>query len=142
MEHQGVASENSQLAKDVALGRYDAELPALVQAVGLRAVQLKTEVRWRITVDELVIDEENVTLGELERVEAITGRTWLQVEPRQRARDCAAFMRAAMEARSGIDAATAADRVRAMTALEVMASLSEYLVEAPAPFESASETSS
>lgn len=138
----GVAFEHSQIAKDLAMGRYDAEIPAIVEAVALRANQLKTDVRWRITLEDLVVDEENVTLDELVRVEELTKRTWLSVDPRKSARDCKAFMQAVLESRAGLSAAEAVERLGSMRAPEIMAALAEYVVEPPAPFDSPSESSS
>lgn len=131
----------SELAKEIALGRHDDDLPEIVEAVGLRAVERRVEVRWRLTFGDLVIDEENLTLDELVRVEELTGKTWLTLDPKRSARAARAFILAALESREGLSPADAAERLSDVTAHEVGDGVSEYAV-ADAPFDSASESSS
>lgn len=131
-----------KLAQEIMLGRHDDDLPDIVKAVGERAVTTRTEVRWRLTLDDLVVDEDNLTLFELERVEAITGKSWLAIDPRRKASHCIAFLQAALESREGLSADDARERLGGLTVKQVADDvLSEYVVQ-PAPFGSASESSS
>lgn len=131
-----------KLAQEILIGRHDDDLPDLVKAIGERAVTTRTEVRWRLTLGDLVVDEDNLTLFELERVEKITGQSWLAIDPRRKASHCIAFLQAALEAREGLSADDARGRLKDITAKTVADEvLSEYVVQ-PAPFDSASESSS
>lgn len=129
-----------KIAQEILIGRHDDDLPALVKAIGERAVTTRTEVRWRLTLGDLVVDEENLTLLELERVENLTGKSWLVVDPRKTAGYCIAMLQAAIESREGLSPDDARKRLTDITAKQIADEvLSEYVVQ-PAPFGSESPT--
>ena len=129
----------SKLAKEIALGRHDEDLPEIVEAVGLRAVERRVEVRWRLTFGDIVIDEDSITVGELCRVEEMTGKTWVVLNPRRSAGAAKAFLQAALEHREDLSAADASARVDAMSASDLAGALTEYVID-DAPFEQAPES--
>jgi hypothetical protein len=126
--------------QEVALGRHDDRLGELMQSVGSQALQTRTMIRWRLTLGDLVVDEDNLTLLEAERCEKLTGQSWHALDPRRSASTCAAIMQAAIECRDGVSSAEARERLAPVT-VKAWADdvFSEYTVS-PAPFDSAPST--
>jgi hypothetical protein len=120
----------------VMLGRWDSHFPDVIKVIGERALVAGGGVRWRLTWDDegIVVDEDNLTLLEVERVEQLTGKTWLSLEPRSSARDCVAFLTAALEARKGLSKDEVRERLSSLTTKQVGEMLGEYLSEPPVPF--------
>jgi hypothetical protein len=135
------AVDVTKLCEELALGRHDDRLQDLAEAVGHRIVTKGAKMRWRITVTlgdlgELVVDEDNVTLDEMETAERLAGATWLTLDPRQSARKMRAVLAAAVMHRHGLTEADALEALSGLGALAVVESLSEYMADAD-PFPSA-----
>lgn len=133
-----------KLAQEILIGRHDDDLSDIVQAVGDRAVQVGSQVRWQIKYDDLTIDESTVTLDELERVEEITGKTWWRLDPRMPSNGSGvtrAWIQAVLESRKGMTAEDARADIGSKTMEEMGDILGEEVVT-PGPFDSGSETTS
>jgi hypothetical protein len=135
----------TKLCEELALGRHDDRLQDLAEAVGHRIVSRGAKLRWRITValpdvGTLVVDEDNVTLDEMETAERLAGCTWLTLDPRQSARKMRSVLTAAVMHRCDRSEAEAVEVLAGLGALEVVKALSEYLADAD-PFPSAGSPS-
>ena len=130
-----------KFCQELHLGRHDAELPRLLEAFSLRVQQVGAQARWRLTVDvgdlgPLVVDEDNMTLLEMETAERISGSTWVTLDPRRSARNSAAVVTAALMHRHDLSRAEASEAIRHLTARDLAGSFSEYLSDAD-PFPAA-----
>jgi hypothetical protein len=135
-----VPVEDAELwAQHVMLGRWDRHLGLIVKAIGERAVVAAGGVRWRLNWadQDLVVDEDNLTLLEVERAEQLSGKTWLSLNPRQSAKDCIAFLQAAVELRKEMSAKDARAALSGLTMRQVGDMLVEYVADGPVPFDSA-----
>ena len=125
----------TKFCQEVAIGRHDDDLQPIAEAIGQRIVSKGARLRWRLTVElpdigTLVVDEDNVTLLEMETAERIAGCTWLTLDPRQSARKMHAVIAAALIHRNGMTEADATEAMGGLTALDVVRSLSEYMADA------------
>lgn len=128
----------TKLIADLALGRYDDRLTDLFSAFTHRLVAKGGAVRWRLTWDDLVIDEDNMTLLECETAERLAGKTWLTLDPKRSAQDCTALLAAALHHRKSLPLDQAREALSALTVRRVVDDvLSEYLSD-PDPFSESS----
>jgi len=115
-------------------GDYDGDLVELIDAVRARAAAEASSLRWRITFDGDVWDEDTVTIGEMRFVEKFTGKSWANIgSPMSSASVLAAFIVAHLHKVKGMTLADAIDKVDALTAGDAIGLVSEYEVVAPGP---------
>lgn len=134
------AVDIDKLVEELLIGRHDARLSDLFAAFRHRVTDLGGATRWRLTWDDLVVDEDNLTLLECETAERLSGKTWVSLTPQTAAHDCVAILAAALVHRRGMSASEARDALAALTVKQVADEvLSEYLA-VPAPFDSATST--
>lgn len=117
-----------KFTEELALGRHDDDLPRLVEAIGGRIVAAGGGTRWRISLADVVVDEDNLTLDECEKIEKATGRSWLTLSPAHSATQARAVLRVALQSRLGLSDAETDDRLSKITVREVAEALSEYAV--------------
>lgn len=130
----------AKVTAEILAGRHDSELTDLLKAVRARVdAETALAYRWKITLDDDEWTEDEVTLGEVQVVEKITGLSWLQLSPLNSARQLAAYLFARFTRINGMSTEDAQARVDAMTVEELAGSVSQY-VKAAAPKDS-SETS-
>lgn len=130
-------SDVDKFLADLALGRMDDRLEDLFLGFVSRLSNAGGAVRWRLTWDGLVVDEENLTLLECETAEQLAGKTWLTLSTRS-AHDCVSILSAALVHRRGLSVVEARDALAGLTVAEVAGVVrSEYLA-VPDPFVSAS----
>lgn len=129
-----------KVAADIAMGRADGELQELFDALVGRVAEIGAKRRWRVEALGLVVDEDNITLAELETAERLSGRTWLVLDPRQSARSAVAVLASALHHRSGVELVDAQRQAGELSALSVAASCSDYLADAD-PFPVAGSSS-
>lgn len=130
-----------KFCQELTLGRHDDNLPALLEAFGGRIIAKSAKVRWRITLDlpdlsGFCVDEDNLTLLEMETAERLGGVSWLTLDPRQSAKKAIAVLTAALMHRHELTESEARERLSGLTAMQVAQSVSEYLSDAD-PFPSA-----
>jgi hypothetical protein len=134
------AVDIDKLIEELLIGRHDERLSDLFSAFRHRVSELGGATRWRLTWDDLVVDEENLTLLECETAERLSGKTWVSLTPQVAAHDCAAILSSALMHRRGVTAAEARDTIAGLTVKQIADEvLSEYLA-VPAPFDSATST--
>lgn len=135
------AFDLEKFCQELALGRHDDDLPTLLEAFGARVVAKAARVRWRITLDlpdlpAFTVDEDNLTLLEMETAERMSGSSWLTLDPRQSAKKAVAILSAALVHRVGLTEAGARERLSGVTTMHAAGAVSEYLADAD-PFPSA-----
>lgn len=115
----------TRVLAEIADGRHDGNLFAIVQAITARAATDETGFLWRITLDGDVWDAETVTLGELRYVEAVTGKSYLQVDPKKSMRDFAGLVVAHYRAQ-GMTQDAAVEKADKISQPQAIAALSIY----------------
>lgn len=127
-----------KLMADIALGRHDGRLTELFSTFVERLSQKGAGVRWRLTWEDVVVDEENLTLIECEMAERLAGKTWLTLDPKRSATDCMSILTAAVSCRRGIPVDQAREALSSLTVHQVANEVRSEYVADPDPF---SETS-
>lgn len=121
--------------EELVLGRHDGRLEDLFGAFRTRVEQKDGDVRWRLTLDDLVVDEDNLTLLECETAERLSGQSWLTLDPKMSAHNCVSILIAALMHREGLTGKEARERIGSLTAMEIATNVrSEYLA-VPAPLD-------
>lgn len=118
------------MIEDIQLGKYDGELIDIAQAVRDRYDEIGRQAKWRITIDGETWDQDTVTIGEVRLVEATTGVNWSQLSPLGSAATATAFIMAHWHKVNGVELHEAWDKADALSAVDVIAAVSEY--ESPA----------
>lgn len=117
-----------RVAQEIVAGRHDDALSEIVKAVGQRQLAEKTVLCWRIALPDLdlVVTEDDFTVGEAEQVQRETGLTWEAIDPVMSAPVFRAIVVAALVGRHGVDADEARDRVRALPVRAAVDAISYY----------------
>lgn len=89
------------------------------------------DLKWRLTWDDLVVDEDTLTLGEWEDIEKATKQSWLTMKPASSPRICAAVLSVCYQHRKGMSEDEAREKVRGLNGLKVAEAFTEYLAEDP-----------
>lgn len=117
-----------RIAQEIALGRADDQLAAVINAITDRQVDGQSVICWKVSAPDLDLEvtEEDFTVGEAEAIERDTGLTWDQVAPARSASVFLAVVKAALVARKGMTADAAAEAVRALPVSAAVAGISFY----------------
>lgn len=136
------STDLTKFCEELAIGRHDDDLPTLLEAFGARVVAKSARVRWRFTVTlddlgTLVVDEDNLTLLEMETAERLAGCTWLTLDPRGSAHKATAILTAAIMHRHDLDESDARKALSGLSTMHLLGdAFTEYLSDAD-PFPSA-----
>lgn len=117
-----------RVAQEIVSGRHDDALSELVKAIGQRQLDEKSVLCWRIDLPELdlVVTEDDFTVGEAEAVQREVGLTWESISPMASAAVFRAVVEAALVTRRGATAQEARDAARGLTARAAVESISLY----------------
>ena len=117
-----------RVAQEIVAGRHDDALSELVKAIGQRQLDEKSVLCWRIDLPELdlVVTEDDFTVGEAEAVQREVGLTWESISPMASAAVFRAVVEAALVTRRGATAQEARDAARRLTARAAVESISLY----------------
>lgn len=117
-----------RVAQEIVAGRHDDALSELVKAIGQRQLDEKSVLCWRIDLPELdlVVTEDDFTVGEAEAVQREVGLTWESISPMASAAVFRAVVEAALVTRRGATAQEARDTARGLTARAAVESISLY----------------
>lgn len=114
---------------EILSGRHDQDLSGLVQAVRERVRQEQTLAwRWKITLGDDEWTEETVTLAEIQVVEKVTGKSWLELNPTTSAVHLAAYMYAHL-VRGGTSDDEARRVVDSMSVMAAADCVDQYVTE-------------
>lgn len=88
--------------QQVAAGRHDEHLAAIVEAAALRAQSGAVKIGWRITFDGLDVPEDDLTLDEAFKIEQASGINWTDLAPLKSAAHARAVIGVLLETRTGM----------------------------------------
>ncbi len=117
--------------QQIKLGKYDGNLQDVMTAIQFRAAGGATSFRWQLTLDEVNITEDNVTLGELVDIEKLLDVSWVSINPARSAQQCTAILEVGLRHRTDLDDAAVKKRVGDLTAEEAFECLDQYEVVRP-----------
>lgn len=118
--------DDSLVIKAIEAGDHDGELVDIVAAVKARINETGTKVCWRITLDDLEITEQSLTLPEAMSVERQTGKRWGLWHPVNSAAEAGAVIVAVLIERQKMSTDDAFKRLGQYTAEQVISSISDY----------------
>ncbi len=125
--------------QELILGRHDEHLNELFQALVSRVKAGSVSKEWIIEdVCGVSIRESTMTVGQAERIEALSGESWAELNPVKSARQFRAIVQAALES-DGMKSTDAAEKVQALAASEAVDHVRTELSE-PVPFDSPEQT--
>ncbi len=119
-----------KLVQEILIGRHNGALPEIIAACKL--VDNGNRVHWRLAIEGLPeITTQNVTMYELDRVERLSGLSWVQIagDPLALMRITAALLSAVLIEREGLTPEQVKDRLQGLTADQVVAGFSYYEVD-------------
>lgn len=126
-----VQSEWDRFVQDIKLGVYDGHLQDVMTAIQFRAAGGATAFRWRITIDDIEITEDNVTLGELVDIEKALDVSWVSISPARSAQQCVEIMRAGLSHRTDKSPEDVGELVDKMSADEALDAIDQYELRRP-----------
>jgi hypothetical protein len=117
------ALTSARIIQELVAGRHDAKLLEIATAIAVRVRETGTTFAWRFHLDDLDVGEYELTVDEWEAVESITEKPWGTTNPDPAnggsIRDTRAVTTVLLEHRGGVDRAVAAQRVSAMTLVDL-----------------------
>ena len=124
-----------KLLQEIIIGRHDDRLADLFTVFRTRLEQKGGAVRWRLSWDDIVVDEDNLTLLECETAERLSGKSWITLSPTNSAHDCVSVLTAAVHHRREVTITEARAMLADLTVMDVADKVrSEYLA-VPAPLD-------
>jgi hypothetical protein len=123
--------EPERVADGIRAGEFDGHLGLFQEAMRERVLSQATSMRWKLTHPLVTVTEDDLTLGEAEMVERVTGQSWAQIDPYTSARECRAILSVCLQSRTDLDGAEAAKVAADVTVTEATEMLGTYEVVAP-----------
>lgn len=115
----------------VGAGQLDGHLVAALNVVNRRFNTGPNQSKWLLRWGDEEYTEETLTMGEIKRVEELSGLSWVAVHPMTSAASAAALLQAFLEHRQNMTPALAAKTVNDMTTDAMVDIIDQYEVEAP-----------
>jgi hypothetical protein len=115
-------------------GDYDEDIGRILNAITPRFQVGAIGYRWKINLPDLILDEDQLTVGELEDIERVTGLSWTRCDlPNllSSAKRWSGFLQVLYMSRAGLNADEASERVRGMNALQVAEGITDTTVVDP-----------
>jgi hypothetical protein len=89
--------------QELSAGRHDDRVGELLNLITERVKDASIVMAWRITVDDLSVRDDELTLIEADLIERGTGQTWEALNPTASAQDCLAILAVLYHTRKGLD---------------------------------------
>lgn len=124
-------SEWDDFVQHIRLGKYDGHLQDVMSAIQFRAAGGATSFRWRLTFDDVTITEDDITLGELVKIEKALDVSWVSINPARSAEQITTILSVAMKHRTDLSDDEVDETVAAITASEATDALDQYEVVQP-----------
>lgn len=123
--------DTTKLVQAIAAGRHDDDLGDIATAVVARVKDTLQTFAWRFTLDEVSVNELEVTLDEWSEIQQATGVHFAALTPEVNVDHLRAVGRVLLHTRGGLDRAEAAARVGALTAPDIPTVVTRELTGAP-----------
>ncbi len=120
-----------RVVQNTKLGVYDGRLQEIMEAIQFRAAGGATAFRWKLTLEDVEVTEDNVTLGELVDIEKELDVSWVSINPARSAQQCATILRVCVATRSDLSEDAAKEKVDALTAGDILDLIDQYEVVRP-----------
>ncbi len=125
-------TSGEQIAMDLALGRHDADIKTIFEALLTRLSSNDLSVGWKLTLPDLELVQDDLTLDEAVRLEQESGFDWATMpKPLASAEHARRFLVMFFEKRLGLSPDDAAARVATMTALDTLDAFSLQVADVP-----------
>ncbi len=121
-----------QIAMDMAIGKYDDELAVIFESFLLRLDETDRSRKWSLTLSDLNVTQDDLTLGECARLERESGQDWQQMSgPLASAEHARRFLVLLFETRLKLPAVDAIARADAMPVNDVTDAFGAYVGDRP-----------
>ena len=121
-------SDPVEVAAQIRAGVFDGHLADIQAAMRDRVLSQATSMRWQVTHPQVTVREDDLTLGEAEMIERVTGQTWGTIDPYTSARECRAILTVCLQQRTDLTAEQASKMTADLPASDVVGMLSTYEV--------------
>jgi hypothetical protein len=89
--------------QELAAGRHDERIGELLELITERIQKASIVMAWRITVGDISVRDDELTLIEADLIERGTGQTWEALNPTSSAQDCLAILAVLYHTRKGLE---------------------------------------
>lgn len=117
-------------AQEVAAGRHDDRIGDVMKVVTDRMTEASIIMAWRLTVGDLSVRDDELTLRESDLIERATGQNWQALNPTSSAQDCLAIISVLYHTRLGMTVEDAAAEAGKLTLGEVASAITTEQVHA------------
>ncbi len=118
--------EPEDLAPAILNGQYDTVIADVLEAIKIRDREGTIHLCWRFTYEDLVVDEDNITVAEALLVEQARGVAVQDLRVAATAHNAAAVLVAALMERKNMSIEDATKQVGALGATQMFKMISEY----------------
>ena len=119
-----------RLIAKILAGHHDAELDSINEAIIKRTQEVDgPDVHWKVTLEDLAITEDDLTLDECVRWEKESGFNWRFLRPTNSAQIVTTLLTILYQTRKELSEDDAVAKVGAMKAAQVEAAISSVVVE-------------
>jgi hypothetical protein len=107
-------------------GECDNGLDLVLNACLARVTAGAVGMTWRLSLDDLEVAEDDLTLGEADMLERLLDTSWGNVNPLKSAEHAAALIRVTLHTRLGLSSEEAAERTAGYKVKTVVDSISQH----------------
>jgi hypothetical protein len=116
--------------QQIAAGRHDEHIGELLKAITDRVREASVVMAWRITVGDLTVRDDELTLIEADLIERGTGQTWEALNPTTSAQDCLAILSVLFHTRKNLDPEAAKAEAGKLTLADIASAITTEQVTA------------
>lgn len=116
--------------QELSAGRHDERIGDLLQVVTDRMKEASVIMAWRITIGDLNVRDDDLTLAESDLIERTTGQNWAALNPTSSAQDCLAIVSVLYHTRLGMEPDAAKLEAGKLTLGEITGAISTEQVNA------------
>lgn len=119
------------LVGNILKGNADGQFDVILEALAMRAKATDTGIRWAVDLPDLQATQDELTLRDARTIQSLAKRSWLVIDPVNDVTMTIAVLTALYVSRNGETLVDAAQRVEAMSAVNVAQAISQYSVSLP-----------
>lgn len=122
------------IAQRIAAGDFDGDLMPVLEAIQGRFASQATGLRWQLSLGDLLVTEDDLTLNEAYAIEKAAACNWVEIDPVRSANHCRAVVGVCLESRLNLSHAEVEARLDALTVSELVDAISRREVT-PVPLD-------